>query len=122
MIHIALDGMEFHGYHGVHQEEKKLGGKYILDVGLDARVEDACTSDDLEDTIDYEAMYARIVKAMDEPCHLLEHLAHVIARDLLAADDRIERADVTIRKIQPPMPGIIRSAAVRVVETRSERR
>ena len=122
MIHIALDGMEFHGYHGVHQEEKKLGGKYILDVGLDARVEKACTSDDLQDTIDYEAVYARIVKAMDEPCHLLEHLAHMIARDLLAADDRIERADVMIRKIHPPMPGIIRSASVRVVETRSEPR
>lgn len=112
MIKIKLNGLEFHGYHGVHPEEKKLGGKYIIDLHIEARVEPALTSDNLEDTVDYEALYNAIVEEMDKPCHLLEHLAKNIMTAVLKTDDRIKHGKVIIQKVNPPMKGIIRSASV----------
>jgi dihydroneopterin aldolase len=31
-VWIGLEGMEFYAYHGVYEEERKIGGKYIVDV------------------------------------------------------------------------------------------
>ncbi len=75
-------------------------------------------SDRLDDTIDYGGLTDRVVAIMKGPhTDLLEHLAEQIASSLLE-DPRAERTRVTIRKLHPPVPHDLASAAVTVTRTR----
>ena len=52
-----LRGLQFHGFHGVKQEEKTLGQKFVVDV--DAWM-DLCTAgetDSMSDTVNYTDIY-----------------------------------------------------------------
>ena len=55
---LVLRGLKFHGYHGVKQEERKLGQKFLIDVDAWTDLRAAGTSDHLSDTISYTAIYA----------------------------------------------------------------
>ncbi|XP_071910026.1 dihydroneopterin aldolase 1 isoform X4 [Coffea arabica] len=55
---LVLRGLKFHGYHGVKQEERKLGQKFLIDVDAWMDLRAAGTSDHLSDTISYTAIYA----------------------------------------------------------------
>ncbi|EFJ33316.1 hypothetical protein SELMODRAFT_84592, partial [Selaginella moellendorffii] len=78
---LILRGMIFHGYHGVYDEEKKLGQKFLVDADVWTDLSKACNSDNIEDSISYGAIY-RIVKAVVEgpPFSLLEAVAASIAK------------------------------------------
>ena len=54
---IRLKNMQFYGFHGVHESEKELGGRFEVDVELNLSLNSSCLSDDLHDTIDYESVY-----------------------------------------------------------------
>jgi dihydroneopterin aldolase len=49
---------------------------------------------------------------------LLERLATRIADDVLALDDRVTAVAVTVRKLRPPVPVDLASAAVTLTRTR----
>ena len=54
---LVLRGSQFHGFHGVKQEEKTLGQKFVVDV--DAWM-DLCTAgetDSMSDTVSYTDIY-----------------------------------------------------------------
>lgn len=55
---LVLRGLRFHGYHGVKQEERKLGQKFLIDMDAWIDLRAAGTSDHLSDTISYSAIYA----------------------------------------------------------------
>ena len=79
-----------------------------FDVGR-ARQRSICTppstSDDLDDTLDYAALHARIVTAVESTSYaLLERLASDVL-DAVFADHRVARAEVTIAK-----PGLLDGA------------
>lgn len=54
---LVLRGLKFHGYHGVKEEEKKLGQKFLVDVDAWMDLQPAGNSDNLSDTISYTAIY-----------------------------------------------------------------
>ena len=41
MAVVALEGMQFFAYHGLHEEERLLGTQFILDVWINTDIEDA---------------------------------------------------------------------------------
>ena len=109
---IGLEGMEFYAYHGYYEEERKTGGKYLVDVMVYTNAELAETLDEINGTINYEEIYAIVQKNMEEPVRLLEHLASKIMTDLrkfIIKDDFIR---IKIRKIQPPLNGKVEAAVV----------
>ncbi len=57
MDKILLEGLQFFGRHGCHDAERELGQKFIVDIELECNLTDSCGSDDLNDTIDYVAIY-----------------------------------------------------------------
>jgi dihydroneopterin aldolase len=54
---LILRGMQFHGFHGVKQEEKKLGQKFVIDVDAWMDLAAAGDSDDIAHTVSYTDIY-----------------------------------------------------------------
>ena len=104
--HITLRGLVFYGYHGVNEEETRLGQRFGVDLTVWLDLEAAARSDDVADTVSYAALYKLVRAEVEgEPSKLLEHLAARILRGVLLSDRRIERVRVVLTKPNPPLKG-----------------
>lgn len=93
---IELAGLELHGHHGVTDEERERGQRFLFDVWAD--VPDRAASDRLEDTVDYRELAAVVREVSDSKrFHLLEALASTLADTLLRRFE-LERVRVRVRK------------------------
>ena len=54
---LVLRGLQFHGFHGVKQEEKKLGQKFFVDVDAWLDLSTAGVTDSISDTVSYTDIY-----------------------------------------------------------------
>ena len=54
---IRLKSMQFYGHHGVDAAERDLGGRFAFDIELVRDLTKPGQSDDLNDTVDYKAVY-----------------------------------------------------------------
>ena len=79
---VELEGLELYGRHGVLDEERATGQRFLFDVRLEVSDEPA-RSDRLADTVDYR----EVVVVVRELCEgrrydLLEALAFAVATEL----------------------------------------
>ena len=63
---IELEKMRFYAYHGVMPQETKVGNDFVVDLILTAPLEQAVKSDELDDTINYAAVYAVVKEQMED--------------------------------------------------------
>jgi len=113
---IELRGLRFMGAHGALPEEAVRLQPFEVDLELIADLREAGRSDALESTVDYGEL-CEAVRAVIEGDHatLLEHLAEAVAsRALAVAGERAIGVVVTVRKLRPPVPVALASAAVRI--------
>ena len=98
---VEVVGLEVFAHHGVYEHERRDGQPFLFDVRLTgSRASEQ--SDRLEDAIDYGAVCDRVVQlAEGGPYKLLEHLAALIADDLL---ERFPTASVTVTVHKPQAP------------------
>ncbi|KAL1822450.1 hypothetical protein ACET3Z_009228 [Daucus carota] len=117
---LVLRGLKFHGYHGVKEEEKKLGQKFVIDIDAWMDLRPAGISDCLSDTISYTAIY-RIAKEVVEgtPQNLLETVAQLIASATLTKHPRISAIRVQVQKPHVSVPGHIDFLGVEITRYRS---
>lgn len=109
---IVLAGMEFHGYHGVYDEEGKLGARFIVDVELLLPLPG---EDSLKLTVDYGRVYQLVqVAVTGDRFKLIEALAATIAERLLASEQLVRRVVVRVHKPNAPLPGVLRDVFVEV--------
>ena len=50
---IELHGIVLHGFHGVLEDERRDGQRFLVDVELDLEHEQASRTDQIEDAVDY---------------------------------------------------------------------
>lgn len=106
MDEIRLAGLVFYGRHGVNPEEATLGQRFGADLSIYLDTSKAGVSDNVADTVSYAALYKLLRAEVEgEPSKLLEHLAARAVRKVLEHDPRIERARLTITKLNPPLKG-----------------
>lgn len=113
---VFLEGMVFYGYHGVHQEERRLGQRFVVDLEVACDLRPAGLSDDLTRTVSYSDLY-RLSKSIveGEPRALIEAVAEAIAAEVLARFPAVEEVAVTLRKPEAPIRGsVLDSAGVRI--------
>lgn len=112
------------GAHGALPEEQRRPQPFEIDVDLHADLSAACSSDRLQDTIDYGAVVDAVVASVSGPhCDLLEHLAERVAAGAFAAAGPLaEEVAVTVRKLRPPVAAQMSSAAVTIRRRRPARR
>ena len=106
--------MRFYAYHGVMEQERLVGGYYLVTLTVEADLTAAVQSDDVADTVNYASLYALVEREMDIPSRLLEHVAGRIGRRVLEEFDRITALTVRVVKENPPMGADCRGAGVEV--------
>lgn len=111
---VALEGIEFHAYHGAYPEESVLGNRFTLDLELETDFREAMLHDNLKDTVDYAKLYQLIKARMDVKVKLLEHLGHRIISDILEVYPNVKTIKLTLKKHHPALGGIVQYSAVTV--------
>ena len=119
MDKIKLQGMTFYAFHGVSKPERELGQQYVIDVELFLDTKKAGQTDNLDDTVNYAEIFDVVESIVEKNSfRLLETVAERISHSLLESFD-IEKTKVTVKKINPPVKGIINHVEVEIERTRS---
>ncbi len=111
---ILIHGIQFHGYHGVHEEERKLGQRFLVDVEILLDLREAGRRDDLAASVDYDRVHALVVEiGTRDQFRLLEALAARIASAVL---ERFPVQQVMVRatKPSPPLSGLVGGVSVEI--------
>ena len=116
---ITLNGMNFYAFHGCFAEEQAIGTHFRLDVSFVTDTERAQQTDNIADTVSYLDVYQTIRREMEIPSHLLEHVGERVCTALLSVFPAIERVDVRVSKLNPPLGGQLESVTVEVTKART---
>jgi dihydroneopterin aldolase len=115
---ILLDDVRFYARHGVTAAEREVGAWYSVDAALGMDLTTAALSDDLAATVDYGRVVRRIVDVgTGQPVNLIERLAGLIAEALLQ-DFPAREVRVRVRKLTPPLDGIVGVPGVELTRAR----
>ena len=114
---IYLRNVRFHAFHGVLQQEGIVGNDYLVNLVLDYDFSSALKTDDLQGTLNYAEVYQKVREEMAVPSKLLEHVAGRIAHRLFSDFPEIQKLQLSITKVNPPMGADSDGAGVEVVLT-----
>jgi len=109
---IILEDIEFFAFHGHYTEEKQTGGRFLVNLEIDADIEIAGKTDNLDDTFDYQLAYNIVNGEMQVPSALLEHIAGRIIDKLLLSSGRIRSVKVKVSKMNPPFGGNVKAVSI----------
>lgn len=101
--YILLNKLKFRAFHGVLPQERLVGGDFVVTLRIGYPWQQAMTTDDVADTLDYAVAYAIVKNEMAQPSQLLEHVAGRIAKALLRQFPDITSVDLWLTKVIPPM-------------------
>jgi dihydroneopterin aldolase len=111
MLTIQLNQLEFYGYHGVYAEERKTGGVYVVQCVLHYFPQAGVVTE-LDQTVNYEEVYALIKLRMAEPTPLLETIAMQLCYSIMEKFGQVEQVYVHVEKKNPPIPAFSGSVSV----------
>lgn len=114
---IYLRNVRFHAFHGVLPQEGIVGNDYLVNLVLDYDFSSAMKTDDLQGTLNYAEVYQKVREEMAVPSKLLEHVAGRIAHRLFSDFTEIQKLQLSITKVNPPMGADSDGAGVEVVLT-----
>lgn len=112
-VTVELAGLELHGYHGVSEEERREGQRFLFDLWLEVPAR-AAETDRIEDAVDYREVVAVVREVSGGHAYsLLEALAAGVAEAILARFP-VERARVRVRKPDVRLDTPVEHSAVTV--------
>lgn len=95
-MRIEVSGISLHGLHGVLEEERRDGQRFVFDVTLEVKEP---AHDDIEETVDYREIVACVREVSEGRAYqLLEALAGAVGDELMR---RFTPASVTVRVGKP---------------------
>lgn len=112
---IRLKNCAFFARHGVLDEEETLGQRFYVDAELVVDPGDALEHDAIDGTVDYGAAFAVIEEIVTgRRRFLIEALALEVAQALCKRFPQVVRAEITIRKPNAPVRGVLDDVEVTV--------
>lgn len=115
---ISLEGLSFYAYHGYYEEERKSGNRFSVDIKVTVYIEESSDFDRLDNTVDYEALYAIVKSEMTKQSKLLENLGKNIIDEVFNVIPSIQSAEVSIAKYSPPIGGPCNQSKVTLRKTK----
>jgi len=115
---VALEGLEFHAFHGVYPHERESGNWFEVDVAVETDFSLAATTDELIGTVNYETLFRVVKTEMEQPSKLLETVAEKIANDVLEKFPNALSVQLTISKLNPPIGGKCKKATISLEKRR----
>jgi 7,8-dihydroneopterin aldolase/epimerase/oxygenase len=101
VITVSLRQLRFFAFHGLHQEEKKVKGEFIVD--LDLHYLPGEKVERIEDTINYAEVFALVKQRMELPEELLETLAMDLAEKIRERWAFVKEIVICIEKKKAPI-------------------
>ena len=112
---ITLKNCAFFARHGVYNEEETLGQRFFVDAVLNVDAGTALEEDEIEGTVDYGTAFKVIEKIITgKRRFLIEALALEVARAICHEFPMVRGAEVTIRKPNAPVQGVLDHVEVTV--------
>jgi dihydroneopterin aldolase len=115
---IALEGLEFHAFHGVYPHERESGNFFEVDIAVETDFTSGAEEDNLEGTVNYEVLFKIVQAEMNEPSRLLETVAEKIVKHVLNHLPAVTSVELKISKLNPPIGGKCRRSSVSIVKHR----
>ena len=116
MHKVLIENASFYAYHGLHEEEKKIGGEFRVDLELELDFSNALKNDNIAGTADYVSAYEVIKKEMNQPSKLIEHLGGRIINSLRTRFSSIKKLRLKISKLNPPLKGEVEKVSILIEE------
>ena len=118
---IFVEGIKFHGFHGLTKLERQVGVRLSVDVTLELDLERSGRSDRMAETVDYGAVHKKVIEiGRGKSYKLLETFALTLLDVLLEAFPA-DRVTVRVRKETPVLDGIVDSVGVQMTRARVPR-
>jgi dihydroneopterin aldolase len=119
---IFIEGIKFHGYHGLTRMERQVGVRLSVDVTLELDLEKAGRSDNMRLALDYRKVHATVIEIGRASSHKLLESYAVTLMDALLAQFSVDRIRVRVRKETPVLDGIVDSVGVEMTRDRNDER
>lgn len=101
-MEISLSGLLFHAFHGLYEEEKKLGGDFEVNLSVSFHPVEFPVIQ-LQETIDYSRLYDIVKEVMATPKPLIETVLISMAAKIFDTFSIAEETNISITKINPPV-------------------
>lgn len=111
-IAISLEGVRFHSFIGVMDQERRVGNEYEVDLTVRIAVSEGMRRDSIEGTVSYADLYEEVKSEMSRPAMTLEYVALTIADRLRRRWPELKGGKIRLAKVAPPIPGIEGMASV----------
>lgn len=119
MFTVFVEQLEFYAYHGVPDEEQKIGHRYAVSVALEVEG-DADETDAVSDTVDYGEVCRVIVDtATSRQTRTLEKLGGDVCDALFAKFDKATDINLRLWKPNPPAPFVVAKAGIEIYRARN---
>ncbi len=115
---IRLNNIKVYAYHGCLIEEGQIGSDYRVDLKIWADLTEAALTDRLEDTVDYVHLNTIVKDEMAIRSKLLEEVCRRIISRALLEIPMINKAQVKVSKLNPPINGDVRAVSVELTKKR----
>ena len=121
MDKIYIRDLEFIGYHGVFEEEKKIGQKFFVSLELTTNLRKAGLNDDITKTTHYGEVAESVKKIFFQKKYdLIETLAEDIAREILLNYPLIRELKLEIKKPWAPVGIPLKDVSVEITRKWNE--
>ncbi|APH72130.1 dihydroneopterin aldolase [Aquibium oceanicum] len=116
MYLIRMKNCAFFARHGVLDEEETLGQRFYVDAVLTVDPGDGLETDSIQATVDYGVAFKVIEEIVTgKRRFLIEALALEVAKALSLRFPQIVKAEITVRKPNAPVAGVLDHVEVTVV-------
>lgn len=115
-MRIRLDNIQLKAYHGIYDVERKQGNRFSVDVSFDFDGKQSATSDNIDDTVNYEAIYGIVRDEMAIAANLLENVAQRIYTKIKERFCNIDNLYVAVSKYNPFRDGNVDRVTIEVSE------
>jgi len=112
---VALKDVKCFALHGFYPEEQLTGNHFIID--LETEFSPLGFDDELKQTVNYEDLNTIILEEMKNTQKLLETVLNNIITKVIKLYPFLETVNVSIKKLNPPMPGQIGHSFVKLSYT-----
>jgi 7,8-dihydroneopterin aldolase/epimerase/oxygenase len=109
LVKLSIVNAQYYAYHGVKLEERKLGGKYEVDLDMYYDSTAAVINDDVAFALNYEEAMFCISEVISgaETYDLIETIAYEILNMAMEKFPYLQKATVRVRKLNVPLRRVV---------------
>jgi dihydroneopterin aldolase len=116
---ISIRRIGVFAYHGVYEEESRLGQRFYVSMEARLDLSEAGRTDNLAATVSYADIAALVQEiAVGERFQIIEALGEAIAAGILRQFPRVEEVSITVEKPAAAVPAILDGISVTITRGR----